>query len=225
MDIIEYDVNQLTIIDNFLNEEEYFSIKNLLYDKNFSWRRSRILGGLEMGSKGEKIKTNIDPLLNIQFVHSFYIEADCPHRSPGIVSKSFKGLFPIFKKINPFHLIRVKANCTLNHGKIIEGFYHVDAGLFGGLGMTAILYFTNSNGPTKFENGYVVESVENRIAIFPNEWYHTGIRGDNSAERIVLNINWIDPKRFDGSQEKLYKKLEEIQYQQNKLINQNVEDY
>lgn len=218
MNTIEYNINDITIIDNFLEENEYNRIKTILYSPDFIWSKNRINGDYELDGRGNKIDRTINEMFNIQMTHGTYLDMDAPKRIPGIKSSFFKEIRPILLKINPFHLLRVKANLTFNHQEKLAGNFHVDVGVFSGMGMTAIMYFTTSNGPTEFKNGRIVNSVENRLVIFPNEFLHTGYRSTNTKERIVLNINWIDNKRFDCTKDELYAKIEEKQKEQNKII-------
>ena len=47
------------------------------------------------------------------------------------------------------------------------------------------------DGYTSFENGGIVESVENRIVIFDSNKRHTGTSLTNDSRRIVININYF----------------------------------
>ena len=54
-----------------------------------------------------------------------------------------------------------------------------------------IFYLTNSNGPTKFENGEEVDCVKHRLVVFPSHMKHVGFSCSDSFRRVVININYL----------------------------------
>ena len=94
--------------------------------------------------------------------------------------------------------MRCKLNCRGSTKDPIETTFHVD--LTGepwekvtstGICNTSIFYFNTNNGYTEFENGEIVETVENRLVTFPATMYHRGVSTTNDNRRVVLNLNWI----------------------------------
>ena len=58
--------------------------------------------------------------------------------------------------------------------------------------ITTSIYYVNSNdGYTEFKDGTIIESVENRLVIFPSDMRHTGTTCTNAKNRIVVNINYF----------------------------------
>ena len=57
--------------------------------------------------------------------------------------------------------------------------------------MTAILYINTNDGYTVFEDGTKIDSVANRICIFPYYLKHSGTTCTNANRRIALNINYV----------------------------------
>ena len=55
----------------------------------------------------------------------------------------------------------------------------------------ALLFLNTNDGYTKFEDGTKVESIANRMVIFPTNIKHTGTTCTDQQSRIVLNINWF----------------------------------
>ena len=185
MDIIKYKTDQLNVIDNFLPYDQYLSIKRAMANIKFPWTKSAITH-----------EPDVDEFYNIQIIHMFYHDDYVPTRTPGLVSEHFGILLPILKKIHMDHLIRIKANVTFNHGKQVDSSWHVDTG-FSGLGMTAIMYFDTNNGYTRFRDQDIkIETIDNRMIIFPNEWHHDGVRTSNAQSRTVINFNWLDYSRI-----------------------------
>lgn len=176
MDTIEYDINDITIIDNFLPEDYFMSLKDLLGGSRFPWFKGTILPNSD------------DFLYNIQMGHMFYIDG-----KP--VSDAYQYLSLILELINPDYLIRIKGNITFNHNKMINGYIHTDT-QWEGKGMTGIMYFDTCNGYTEFpDQDLKVKSVQNRICIFPNEWKHGVTRATDVPSRTVINFNWFDKRR------------------------------
>ena len=58
--------------------------------------------------------------------------------------------------------------------------------------MTTGIYYVNTNdGYTVFEDGTKIDSVANRICIFPYYLKHSGTTCTNANRRIALNINYV----------------------------------
>jgi hypothetical protein len=74
---------------------------------------------------------------------------------------------------------------------------HTDMAVPGSL--TAIYYVNDNNGSTKFEDGDSIDSVANRLVIFPSNLRHSGTRCTDQQRRIVINFNympWRDDTRW-----------------------------
>ena len=56
---------------------------------------------------------------------------------------------------------------------------------------TSIFYMNTNNGYTEFENGAKVESVENRMVVFPAEMKHRGTSCTDKKIRVVINFNYF----------------------------------
>ena len=56
---------------------------------------------------------------------------------------------------------------------------------------TSIFYVNTNDGYTEFEDGTVVESVENRLVTFPSPLKHTGTSCTDTSRRMVININYF----------------------------------
>lgn len=149
---------------------------------------------------GNIIPTNLytgNPNSNLHFVHKpvtvyhkYINDAQVSHD----VTKNqyYYTIEPIVDKLQISSLLRAQINLTPNTGRFNKPGFHVDVSeSFLGKGMTAIYYINSNNGYTEFSDGTVVESVENRICVFPNNTLHTGVSCTDSLYRLVLNLNWI----------------------------------
>jgi hypothetical protein len=161
------------VIDNYLPAEHYQEIWDLVTGVDFPWY---------LTPKGDPNQYQ-DPSDNYQFVHPIYYDfKPVSDDAPTIVGK-------IIRKLDPYALTRIKLNCTPKSETIREFDMHTDEE--NHKGNTAIYYLNNNDGYTLFENGDKVESVGNRIVIFPGTLKHAGTTCTNQCVRMVLNINYI----------------------------------
>ena len=156
------------IINNFLEKNEFLNLQNIMTHHSFPW----------FVAKG--VVNNKD--LYYQFVHVFYVDH-------GINSNFFKELMPLIEKLQIKALLRIKANLIPKEKKIIEHGYHCDNDYSGT--KTAVFYINNNNGYTKFKNGFISKSEENKIIIFNSTEEHTGTTCTDSDYRIVINFNYF----------------------------------
>jgi len=123
---------------------------------------------------------------HIQMTHVIY-----DYKSPQ--SHMFNFMTPLIEQLNMCSIIRIKANLLFRTDKIIEHGMHIDIPEAPSIAKTAVLYLNTNNGYTKFKDDTKVESVANRIAIFPNTLMHTGSTNTCEAPyRIVLNLDYIE---------------------------------
>ena len=69
-------------------------------------------------------------------------------------------------------------------------------GMFGGNNplenqKTGIFYMNTNNGKTIFEDGEEIDSVENRMVIFPASKRHAGTTHTDTICRCLINFNWF----------------------------------
>lgn len=164
--------------DNFLTKTELESLQEIVPGLTYNYHHTVVPDSMR----------ECDPLQNFQFVHPIV-------GNEKVVSPHF----PLFKrlflnKLNVEICGRMKVNVTINTDKIVEHGYHtdlnssdIDVNMY-----TAIFYFNTCDGYTaiKTKKGKIkkVQSVENRICIFPAQCLHTGTTTSDSKTRTVLNI-------------------------------------
>jgi hypothetical protein len=156
------------IIENFLEKNEFLYLKYIFTQKDFPWFLIR------------GINNDTDPYY--QFVHLFHFENK-------VKSDFFKELSPLIKKLKIRSLLKIKANLLPKENKIIEHGYHCDFNYSDS--KTAVFYINNNNGYTKFKNGFISKSEENKIIIFNSNEEHTGTTCTDSDYRIVINLNYF----------------------------------
>lgn len=183
---------QYSVIDNFLTEEEFSSMKNDILSKKFPWYlnptkvknpdRWRNLPNLKWHKSNYK---KVDKY-NYQLFHMFVKDNENK-------SQFINTLNPIFDKLKVKEKIRIKANLTPRTDNLIEYDFHVDTkkGCY-----TAVFYMNKNNGYTLFSNGEKIYSNPNKILIFNSNELHAGSSCTNSQARIVININFTSDLTF-----------------------------
>ena len=61
---------------------------------------------------------------------------------------------------------------------------------------SAIFYLNTNNGYTKFEDGTIISSIENRLVTFPSTMLHTGTSCTDTKYRLVLNLVYVNGSYF-----------------------------
>ncbi len=165
------------VIDNFLDKEHFYPLHDYLNDLKTPWFYQ------EQGTVSNK------PFDISWFSHTFYTnqQPDTPcyhHFIPNIL-----------EKLEVKSLMRVQANLVLKQNKPIKTGFHQDTPFAYKGSTTAILYINSNDGCTvvkdKKGNEKNIESVENRILIFPSDTDHASITQTNSEKRIVVNFNYF----------------------------------
>lgn len=158
------------IIDNFLPEDIFRSIQSMFFRIDFPWFFCDVL---------YKMEFSCEELDNYQFSHTFY-------NKNRLVSEW--NIEPIIEYLKVNAIVRVKANLNPRTPKIIKHGFHTDNELNC---KTAIYYVNTNNGFTEFEDGTMVESVENRVVVFNSNLLHTGTTCTDQKRRIVVNLNYF----------------------------------
>ena len=99
-------------------------------------------------------------------------------------------LKPIYDLLSPCILIRAKANLTTPAMSMDDPSktFHNDTNAMNGI--TAVYYVNDNDGKTIFKDGSKVDSVANRMLIFPNHIEH-GVERATKLDRFVINFNYI----------------------------------
>lgn len=160
------------IIDDFLKKSDFLKIKESLLSNEFPWYYTKVLDRTPVSMEAKEY--------NFQFTHTFYKDS-----KP--ISNAVFLLDPIINRISPDNILRIKANLNIKTEKIVEHGHHVDFNEC----TTAIFYVNSNNGKTIFQNGSVVESLENRLLVFNSNLMHSGTTCTDENVRCVINFNYI----------------------------------
>jgi len=155
------------IVDNFLLKDDFLRIKEMMLSGNFPWNYM---------SNVSSERSND----SIYFIHLF--------QNKLFISTYINLLLPVFEKIQPKSLIRVKGNFYPPTNKLYEHENHVDYD-FKHKGL--ILYVNTNNGFTILKNGEKVESIENRALLFDPSIEHRSTTCTDAKGRININFNYF----------------------------------
>ncbi|QPB08075.1 DNA endonuclease V [Synechococcus phage S-H9-1] len=167
----------MKIIDNYVSEEESRHIREVLTSNVFPWNYC------------DKIVTTQDNDRQ-QFTHVFYFEGE--PQSPyyhNLLLREF------LTNLDACALIKVKANLQTKTESIIRNAIHTDHTFPNAY--TGIYYVNDNDGYTFFEDGTCIDSVANRMVIFPSHLRHSGTTCTNSPYRSVINVNFFPVKNSE----------------------------
>ena len=165
----------MQIIDNFLEPELYENISNFLKSHNTNWWFQK-----------DYTDASLTKNKNGFFEFLFY-----NYRRP--LSPKFNDLIePVLTKLEVDACIQVRANLVVRDKDTIECGWHTDGG--NPAATTGILYLTNCNAKTVLstkEGEVFVDSIENRMLLFPQTTRHKVIYQTDVHKRYIVNFNYF----------------------------------
>jgi len=179
----------ITVLDNVLSKNDYNNLFNVVNDRtSFSWYFVNHYHDLRLLDDNNDILTH-------GFVHNFFHDNT-------VYSNNIKIIDPILDRLAehfdcPVIPVRIKINMTLNVGRQVEHYPHIDVGeAIGNKNFkTAIFYINDSDGDTLFfddDKKTIVHRQtpqKNSLVVFDADTYHAPQLPLVSARRLVININ------------------------------------
>ena len=161
----------MKIIDNFLPEEDYKRILEVMSDTGFDWH---LADKITIEQKDKDIF--------FYLCHVFYNQTSLQQ------SSFFELIFTLLKKVDPKALIRAKANLYLNQGLgVKEHASHTDYPF----PHKGALYSLNTcDGYTKIGEEKI-PSVANRIIFFDPAEHQCSTYCSDTKTRMNININYF----------------------------------
>jgi hypothetical protein len=157
----------INTIDNFLENELFLKIKQILFSADFPYYYH---------SSVASEKDNLD----FYFNHTFYLNDQ--QQSPFFSDI----VFPIIGKYGFKKLIRAKCNLYTKKEKQIPNAFHLDFEI----PHTVLLYSVNTNnGYTMFKSGEKIYSKENQLIVFDGLLEHCSVAQTDEKIRVNVNIN------------------------------------
>jgi len=167
--------NKIEILDDFLNEKDLIKLEKIIDNSYFPWyfQESQTDSGND----------------NSWFSHILY-DFDAPQ------SEYYQSIIDIFSNyIKYITLCRLNVNLLVKYNTPLTSDYHIDLkDVKNDIMTTAIFYLNTNNGATEFKSGEGVDSIKNRLVIFPKNTYHRAVSQTDTDKRIVLNFNYIGYK-------------------------------
>ena len=169
----------MEIIDDFIDQKKFNEIQTLMMSSEFPWF---FAGAVDRETEADE---GID---KFQLIHMF-------HSNFQPQSLFCEKMQTILTELDPLSIWRIKANLLTRTPDIVENAFHIDIEELSEEKLkqwtTAILYVNTNNGYTKFEDGTKVESVANRVVIFPANLKHTGTSCSDDKARIIINFDYF----------------------------------
>jgi hypothetical protein len=172
----------MKVIDDCLPAEAFQYVQSQLLSPAWPWYFQNHVDYAEESENLEKS----------QFCYQLYRNHTWQGAGESIVT-------PFLHRLKAVALVRVKANLQVRTQTRKQNNFHVDLlnpdhEPYENL-LTAIYYVNSNDGVTVFEDGTEVESVENRMVVFPSKTKHTGTTCTDQKRRVVVNFNFF-PERF-----------------------------
>ena len=166
----------MKIIDNFVSFGDFKELQKFMLSLDFPWFYNDCKSLQNDG--------------HFQFTHMFY-QFNFPQSD--FVSILKPVLDQLHLQTDLYSLIKIKSNLVTKTPTIIEYGYHIDLPDLKDYhtAKTAILYMNTNNGYTRFEDGSIVESVENRLVVFDSRIKHAGTSCTDQKTRVVINFNFF----------------------------------
>ena len=166
----------LELIDNFIDKDSLKELQGLFWSNDFPWFYDDAVNYPGDGY--------------YQFTHVFY-QYDLQKSEFLPTLKPI--LHQLYLKGDLYSLVRIKANLLNRTALNIEHGLHIDLPDLKDhhTSKTAIFYLNTNDGYTKFEDGTIIESVENRVIVFDSRLKHTGSTCTDEKTRVVINFNYF----------------------------------
>tara|TARA_R110000850_G_scaffold32876_1_gene90260 strand:- start:1038 stop:1511 length:474 start_codon:yes stop_codon:yes gene_type:complete len=157
----------MKIVDNFLTNDEFENIKNILMGDDFPWYFNDYIT--------DEKDTN-----NFYFTHLFYNSMD--------IKSNFFYLFKNFlDKIECKSLLRIKGNLYVSEKEKRKNKDHTD---FKYKHKGCLFYINDNNGETYFGDKKVLPKA-NRAVFFDPSKKHSSSICNNEKRRITINFNYF----------------------------------
>lgn len=161
------------VINNFLNNDEFHSIYQLITGVNFPWYLQ------------QSIVFNDNN--QTQFTHNLVKKSKDETKTSFYITPI---LSPLLRELKAKDVIRSKINLTYRTNKVIEILPPTDVSKIdlNEPSKTAILYMNTNNGYTQIVGGEKIDSIQNRLVMFPTNTSHFEVTHTDIEYRMVLNL-------------------------------------
>jgi hypothetical protein len=190
-------MNDVLIIDDYLDEKSQAHLEESLLDPYFPWFFNKSSYSISIDEKDfPKSENSVN---TFQFIHNF-INNDTVSPCINVVDPLIQNIKKIPYKFK--QIIRIKGNITVNSPEITAEKYgvpHVDSCIEDKF-ITAVYYVNDSDGDIVIFNEKYGESQvftektrispkRGRLVCFDGRYYHSGNNPSKSWPRVVVNLN------------------------------------
>ena len=185
------------VYDNCLPIPVFKEIQRKLLGLHFPWHYNEgVLYNKETKYKPfvQPIEGYEDSLDVFQFTHIFFREGDYAW------SPATEIIFPILNVLNARAWVRVKSNLGTKESRHLSSGWHYDS--FDDKTepykdiITGTFCINTNNGYTLLETGDRMESIENRLVLFPCNVLHTGVTQTDTKVRVILTFNFFNKRKI-----------------------------
>ena len=165
----------MKLIENFLSENYFKEIQDLLMSSNFPFYRQ------------EHVGTKEDVTLGSLLTHMLTVKYE-KVSDPKLYHMIMQ---PIINRLGKEHriirVIRSKVNLYPYQNEHMKSAFHIDQIAEH---KVLLLSINTNNGYTEFENGTVFNAVENNAIIFDGDLPHRSVSQTDNSAKINININY-----------------------------------
>jgi hypothetical protein len=178
------------VIDNFLSEEDFKTIKDLIFfNQSFPFFLSNSITYTDKNSidfNNEEIKEIQNQPWCWYGTHTLYIDDQPRSEFYPLIEEFF---ISKFKSLDIFKsLLRVKVNFYPHTHELNENIPHYD---YTYRHYAAVYSINTCDGFTRLDSNTIVNSVENRIVIFDGSLPHNSTTTSTSSGRFNINFNFL----------------------------------
>ena len=165
----------MKLIENFLSENYFKEIQDLLMSSNFPFYRQ------------EHVGTKEDITLSSLLTHMLVVQ----YKKVSDPKLHHIIMQPIIDRLSKEHriirVIRSKINLYPYQNEHMKSAYHIDQ---AEKHKVLLLSINTNNGYTEFENGSVFNAVENNAIIFDGHERHRSVSQTDHSAKININVNY-----------------------------------
>jgi hypothetical protein len=172
------DDQKFIVLENFLPEEEYRDIRDLLLSSDLPWYHS--------DSVAYETEKGVDT--HYYDVHTFYGSNGEDMHDGSILSPFYSKVIPVILRFKPEVLLRIKANCYHRTPTVEQHGMHTD---FRIEHKSALLSVVDCDGGTVIEGHGVIPSKENRMIVMNGDTRHASTTASDVNRRVNISYNWI----------------------------------
>jgi regulator of PEP synthase PpsR (kinase-PPPase family) len=172
------------ILDNFLEQSDFENIRKSIINNRFPFY-------IQDTVAYNKTQQNFNAEFENQYwnwyaIHTIYDDDEPKSELYSIIKDTIVKKIKTITQVNS--LLRIKVNLYPHTDIIKQHDMHKD---YDGSHKAAVFSLNTCDGYTKFIDGDIINSIENRIVLFDGSEYHCSSTTTNAKARYNINFNWL----------------------------------